>query len=92
MEQAVNSLIIELLKLPLILIFVIVGVCGITFKIAVFLINMKRKQKNNVHNNENDILEKICPECGGKMVLRNGKYGQFYGCENYPKCKHTDKI
>ena len=29
----------------------------------------------------------ICPKCGGQLVLRNGKYGLFYGCANYPKCK-----
>ncbi len=28
-----------------------------------------------------------CPSCGRPMVLRNGKYGQFYGCTGYPKCK-----
>lgn len=30
-----------------------------------------------------------CPKCGGKMVLRNGRFGPFYGCINYPKCKYT---
>lgn len=29
----------------------------------------------------------ICPRCGGNLVIRNGKYGEFYGCSNYPKCK-----
>lgn len=33
-----------------------------------------------------------CPLCGGEMVLRNGKYGTFYGCRNYPLCKGTRKI
>jgi very-short-patch-repair endonuclease/muconolactone delta-isomerase len=27
--------------------------------------------------------------CGGRWVLRNGPYGQFYGCSNYPRCKRT---
>lgn len=31
----------------------------------------------------------ICPRCGGKLVLRHGKYGSFYGCSNYPYCKFT---
>lgn len=31
----------------------------------------------------------ICPKCGGHLVLRNGKYGTFYGCSNYPKCRFT---
>lgn len=31
----------------------------------------------------------ICPLCGGRLVLHNGRYGCFYGCSNYPKCKFT---
>ena len=31
----------------------------------------------------------FCPKCGGHLVQRNGKYGTFYGCSNYPKCKFT---
>ena len=31
----------------------------------------------------------ICPKCGGHLVQRNGKYGTFYGCSNYPKCRFT---
>ena len=30
-----------------------------------------------------------CPRCSGTLVLRSGKYGQFYGCSNYPNCKYT---
>jgi hypothetical protein len=29
-----------------------------------------------------------CPRCGGNLVLREGQYGQFYGCSNYPRCKY----
>lgn len=28
-----------------------------------------------------------CPECGSPMVLRHGRYGDFYGCSRFPKCK-----
>jgi DNA topoisomerase I len=28
-----------------------------------------------------------CPECDSPMLLRDGKYGKFYGCVDYPKCK-----
>lgn len=27
-----------------------------------------------------------CPRCGNALVKRNGKYGSFYGCSNYPEC------
>jgi len=34
----------------------------------------------------------ICPRCGGQLVKRSGKYGEFLGCSNYPKCKYKDNI
>lgn len=33
----------------------------------------------------------ICPKCGGNLITRNGKYGEFIGCSNYPKCKYIKK-
>ncbi len=35
-----------------------------------------------------------CPICGGIMILKNGRYGQFYGCSNYHSkgCKYTRPI
>ncbi|MDR2080359.1 MAG: type I DNA topoisomerase [Campylobacteraceae bacterium] len=33
-----------------------------------------------------------CPECGGELVLRKGRYGEFVACSNYPKCKYTKNI
>ena len=33
----------------------------------------------------------ICPKCGKQLVLRNGKYGKFWGCTGYPSCKYTRK-
>lgn len=33
-----------------------------------------------------------CPNCFGKMVIRTGKFGEFYSCYSYPKCKGSRKI
>lgn len=33
----------------------------------------------------------ICPECGGNLVIRKGKYGKFVACNNYPTCKYIKK-
>lgn len=33
----------------------------------------------------------ICPECGGNLVIRKGKYGEFVACSNYPTCKYIKK-
>lgn len=38
---------------------------------------------------DNKIASGICPKCGGTLVRRNGKYGSFWGCSNYPKCRYT---
>lgn len=34
----------------------------------------------------------ICPECGGSLVEKNGQFGVFMGCSNYPKCRYTRRI
>jgi DNA helicase-4 len=36
-------------------------------------------------NKRCDYREPICPECGGTLSLRKGKYGEFWGCSNYRK-------
>ena len=33
-----------------------------------------------------------CPECEGNLIQREGKFGKFYGCSNYPKCKFTKTL
>lgn len=40
--------------------------------------------------NSKDI--KKCPECGAFMKKRNGRYGMFWGCGNFPDCRHTEKL
>ena len=30
-----------------------------------------------------------CPKCGGRLSIKNGKYGMFYGWSNYPGCNFT---
>jgi hypothetical protein len=32
-------------------------------------------------------LEKACPDCGSDMVLRPSRFGLFYGCARFPKCR-----
>ena len=33
-----------------------------------------------------------CPECGGDLVYRNGRFGRFISCSNFPKCKYTAQM
>lgn len=32
-----------------------------------------------------------CPECGGDLVVRKGRFGEFIACSNYPTCKYIKK-
>ena len=34
----------------------------------------------------------ICPECGGELIERTGKFGQFIACNTFPACKFTKPI
>lgn len=36
--------------------------------------------------------DKKCPECGNPLVIRLGKYGKFYACSTFPKCKYTESL
>ena len=45
--------------------------------------------KSTIRNREEIISSGKCPRCRGTLVRRQGKYGSFYGCSNYPKCKYT---
>ena len=50
--------------------------------------------ENAFDNMEKKELEKTgetCPECGGDLVVRTGKYGKFVSCSNYPKCRYIKK-
>ena len=49
--------------------------------------NVKEIQKHSINNCDST----KCPWCGGDLIKRNGKYGDFIGCTNYPKCKYTRK-
>lgn len=48
--------------------------------------------RSKVAEQEEALRNGKCPKCGNDLVLRNGKFGRFYGCSNYPRCKFTQKI
>ncbi len=53
----------------------------------------KNERKNHVRNakliknNKDEEFKDRCPRCGGELIKRNGKYGEFMGCSNFPKCR-----
>ena len=34
-------------------------------------------------------MQEKCPRCGGTLLLKNGRYGKFFGCGSYPECRYT---
>ncbi|OGT41034.1 MAG: DNA topoisomerase I [Gammaproteobacteria bacterium RIFCSPHIGHO2_12_FULL_37_34] len=33
-----------------------------------------------------------CPNCGGALKIKHGRYGKFIGCSHYPKCKFIESL
>lgn len=42
--------------------------------------------KHDIPTNE------VCPQCGKPVVIRSGRYGNFYACSGFPECKYTKAI
>lgn len=34
----------------------------------------------------------VCPQCGGELVYKEGRYGKFVACSNFPECNYTKNI
>ncbi len=47
---------------------------------------------DNKQKKEPEIAEGVFCSCGKPMVIREGKYGKFYGCSAYPDCKEIKPI
>ena len=46
----------------------------------------------NMEKMEPEKIGEQCTECGGELVIRQGRFGKFISCLNYPECKYTRKI
>ncbi len=38
------------------------------------------------------VTDRKCPKCEGDLYLRDGRYGKFIGCSNYPKCDFIESL
>ncbi|MCM1259352.1 MAG: topoisomerase DNA-binding C4 zinc finger domain-containing protein [Prevotella sp.] len=62
--------------------------------------NCREKEKIDIGTDDKKMKkEKIeygnawsCPKCGGEMKVKKGKYSEFIGCSNYPKCDYKKII
>jgi DNA topoisomerase-1 len=39
---------------------------------------------------EPEVLDRTCPEDGGQLIIRHGRFGRFIGCSNFPSCRYTE--
>ncbi|HHT6883981.1 type I DNA topoisomerase [Campylobacter coli] len=37
-------------------------------------------------------LGESCPDCGGELAIRKGRFGEFVACLNFPKCKYSRNL
>jgi hypothetical protein len=71
------------------------------------LVHIRRRRYNSIISNsvqsqpkiepakpviKQSITVPVCKKCGSIMVKRSGKYGEFLGCTQYPKCRYTESI
>jgi DNA topoisomerase-1 len=56
-----------------------------------FLKNLEEKSKEVKKSDFQTRLNRRCPECGGELVEKFGRFGKFIACSNYPNCKYTEK-
>ncbi len=55
--------------------------------------NLKQKEKEiSKKDIAQETTNKICPECGSPILIRLGRFGRFYACSNFPKCKYTEPL
>ena len=64
-------------------------------------INISNSKTKNIHTakikniiRNKNILERqgLCPKCGHELILREGQYGIFWDCSNYPNCNYTKNL
>ena len=50
----------------------------------------KAQAEMPVTKSEPEKIGRICPEDGGELVIRYGRFGKFISCANFPKCRYTE--
>ncbi|GAA8496622.1 type I DNA topoisomerase [Helicobacter pylori] len=54
-----------------------------------FMDKIEAGKKNIISQKVHEKTGQSCPKCGGELVKKNSRYGEFIACNNYPKCKHV---
>lgn len=49
-----------------------------------------QKAYDEMEKKELERVGKTCPQCGSELVYRNGRFGKFISCVDFPKCRYTE--
>jgi DNA topoisomerase-1 len=53
--------------------------------------NIESKAKTVKKEDYQEKLDRQCPDCGGDLIVKFGRFGKFIACSNYPECRYTEK-
>ncbi len=54
-----------------------------------FMDKIEAGKKNIISQKVHEKTGQSCPKCGGELVKKNSRYGEFIACNNYPRCKYV---
>jgi DNA topoisomerase-1 len=54
--------------------------------------SFKRTLKGVIEIIKPESLDRNCPDCEAQLVIREGRFGRFVSCTNYPECKFTESL
>lgn len=54
--------------------------------------DLKQAEKREGVKGKGIPLEDVCPQCGRKLVIKEGRYGRFKACSGYPECKYKESL
>lgn len=57
-----------------------------------FLKEIEEGKKNIKSQKTIQLLDEKCPECGGDLGIRKGRFGDFIACLSFPKCRYSRSL
>jgi len=54
--------------------------------------NLSKKEKEVAKKDLTEKTKRKCPKCKSPLIIRMGRFGKFYACSDFPKCKYTEPL
>jgi DNA topoisomerase-1 len=54
--------------------------------------DLAKAKKEMINEKAGEKIGETCPECGGDLIERRGRFGKFIACSNYPECKYKRNL